>query len=66
MPNTTKLTALTKEKLVKVLTQSGSREASLETIEKDIRAGAPVNEDGTISLLEYAAWLLKEERNASD
>ena len=64
MPNTAKITSLSKENLVKILIKSGSREASLETIEKDIQAGAPVNADGTMSLLEYCAWLLlQKERN---
>lgn len=31
-----------------------------ETLEADIAAGAPTNADGTINLVHYAAWLVKE------
>jgi hypothetical protein len=29
-------------------------------IRADLAAGAPVNTDGTINLVHYAAWLVKE------
>ena len=29
-------------------------------IESDLRDGAPQNDDGTLNLIEYGAWLLKE------
>ena len=31
-----------------------------EWLEADIEAGAPTNADGTINLVHYAAWLVKE------
>jgi hypothetical protein len=31
-----------------------------EILEADIAAGAPTNADGTINLVHYAAWLVKE------
>ena len=57
------LTALTIEQLATILKRLGSRSATPENIRKDIDAGAPVNEDGTISVILYVAWLAKEERN---
>ena len=51
--------ALPKESVVRVLKISGSRTISLERLEKDIEEGAPVNEDGTIDLIAYGAWILK-------
>jgi len=57
------LTALTIEQLATILKRLGSRSATPENIRKDIAAGAPVNEDGTISVILYVAWLAKEERN---
>jgi hypothetical protein len=30
---------------------------SAEVIEEDIRQGAPANADGTVNLVNYAAWL---------
>ena len=59
-----KLTALQPEVLVKLLKQAGSRTASPEMIAEDLASGAPRNPDGTINLIEYAAWLAKEEANA--
>jgi hypothetical protein len=31
-----------------------------EAIAEDIAAGAPTNEDGTLNLLHYTAWLARE------
>lgn len=52
--------ALSKENLVTVLRRSGSRTISMERLEADIAAGAPVNTDGTMNVIDYAAWTLKE------
>lgn len=54
------ITAMDRRKLAEILRKSGSRYISPETIDADIEAGAPVNEDGSLNLVEYAAWLLKE------
>ena len=32
----------------------------MEMIRRDVEDGAPQNPDGTINLVEYAAWLVKE------
>ena len=61
MPENIRLTALSKEALVRLLKNAGSSTVSAKTLEADIEAGAPVNPDGTVSLVEYAAWLCKEE-----
>ena len=53
--------AYTKEMLVMILKRAGSRTVSRETLDADIAAGAPVNADGTMSLVKYAAWILKTE-----
>lgn len=60
MENNLKLTALSRDQLVKLLRQAGCRTITLEVLESDIAAGAPVNSDGTLSLINYAAWLAKE------
>ena len=49
--------------LVRLLKQAGSRTASPEMIAEDLASGAPQNPDGTINLVEYAAWLAKEEND---
>ena len=35
----------------------------MENLEKDIEDGAPVNEDGTMDIIAYGAWILKGNRN---
>ena len=55
-----KITAIDQDKLIEILRKSGSRETSHEALAADIEIGSPVNEDGTINMIEYAAWLLKE------
>ena len=66
MDNSLKLTALQPEMLVDVLRRSGSRLITIETLTADFEAGAPKNEDGTVNLIEFAAWLVKgEEANAN-
>ena len=57
---TPKITAITPKKLAEILRKSGSREVSDATIAADIEAGMPVTEDGTINMIEYAAWLVRE------
>ena len=65
MDNSLKLTALPPEMLVRLLKQAGSRLISAEPLAADFAAGAPKNEDGTVNLIEYAAWLVKgDDANA--
>jgi len=51
--------------LVKIMRNAGSRYVSEENIRKDISSGAPVNPDGTMNLVHYAAWLIKELENGN-
>lgn len=50
--------ALSIEQLADFLTRAGGSDVSTSDIEDDLRAGAPRNDDGTINLLHYAAWLM--------
>lgn len=54
------LVALTKEQLVELLVKVGSSTFTRDTLESDISKRAPVNDDGTINLIHYAAWLIRE------
>lgn len=56
--------ALKKETLVEALRRAGSRTITLESLEADIAAGAPVNSDGTMNIIVYLAWILRGERDA--
>ena len=53
--------SLTVPELVRALKAAGSRTITEETVNADIAAGAPVNEDGTMSIFTYAAWIVREE-----
>jgi hypothetical protein len=56
--NQPRITALPPGKVCDVLRRAGARHVSPESIQADIEAGAPVNDDGTVNLIEYAAWLV--------
>lgn len=66
MDNSLKITALQPNTVVDVLKRSGSQTATEALISDDLEAGAPMNADGTINLIEFAAWLLKEDADGSD
>jgi len=53
-------TSLTVGDTARLLTRAGGEPVSVEMIEADLAAGAPANADGTINLVHYAAWLVKE------
>jgi hypothetical protein len=52
--------ALTVPQVVRLLKRAGSAAVTEEMIRADLAAGAPANPDGTINLVHYAAWLVKE------
>ena len=65
-----KVTALSVDDLARLLSKSAGENVTAEMIRCDIEAGAPVNADGTINLVHYAAWLAREttdyRRQATD
>jgi len=58
--------ALSAEDVARILTASGWKPVTVDMIRDDIDDGAPVNPDGTINLVLYAAWLVKEISRAAD
>lgn len=44
----------------RVLTRIGGKPVTEEMLRTDIDAGAPTNANGTVNLVHYAAWLVKE------
>jgi hypothetical protein len=61
-----KITALTAEELAKLLSQAGRRAISGQTV-LDIAAEAGIlRDDGTISLIEYTAFLAGEVAGGAD
>jgi len=61
-----KITALTPAQVAKNLTAAGNRRITEAMVRADIDAGAPTNGDGTINLVHFAAWLVKEMSNRGD
>jgi len=52
--------ALSVANAARLLSKVGGERVTEEMIRADLAAGAPVNTDGTINLVHYAAWLVKE------
>jgi len=50
----------------RLLSAAGGRPVTPEQIQADIEAGMPTNADGTINLVQYAAWLVMEMSNRGD
>ena len=44
--------------LARILSALGTRPVTVEMLQADIGAGAPTNADGTMNLVNYAAWLV--------
>ena len=58
--------ALTVDQAAKILSASGSKPVTAQMVSKDIAAGAPTNPDGTVNLVQYCAWLVKEMGQRAD
>jgi hypothetical protein len=52
--------ALRLEDLARILSASGPKTVTVEMLQADIDDGAPQNRDGTMSLLSYVGWLVRE------
>jgi len=59
-PTGMKITALPLADLAALLSRVGGKPVTAEMIRADIDAGAPANPEGTMNLIHYAAWLVKE------
>ena len=53
-------TSLTVADAARLLTKAGGQPVTVAMLEADLAAGAPVNTDGTINLVHFAAWLVRE------
>ena len=58
--STPRITSLTAAQTAKILAAAGQRRITEAMVKADIDAGAPTNADGTINLVHYAAWLVRE------
>jgi hypothetical protein len=50
----------------RVLTRLGGKPVNEAMLRADIDAGAPTNADGSVNLVHYAAWLVKEMSAGGD
>jgi hypothetical protein len=66
IPNSMNPNALRIDEAAKLLTKAGGRIISESMLRQDIDAGAPTNHDGTLNLVHYAAWLVKEMSGRTD
>jgi hypothetical protein len=53
-------TALALSDTARLLAKVGAAAISEEMLQNDVQSGAPTNGDGTLNLVHYAAWLVKE------
>ncbi|MGN0880105.1 MAG: hypothetical protein ACI4WT_11740 [Oligosphaeraceae bacterium] len=61
MPSTTvNPLALPAGDALRMLRRSGCPQMSDETLQRLIDDGLPLNADGTLNIIEYTAWMLKE------
>lgn len=58
--------ALSVADAARVLARLGGSEITEAMLRADIHAGAPTNGDGTLNLVHYAAWLVKEAARGDD
>jgi hypothetical protein len=50
----------------RLLSAVGGQAVTVEMLHADIAVGAPANADGTINVVQYAAWLVKEMASRAD
>jgi hypothetical protein len=55
-----KPTSLTVADAARLLSAAGGQAITVAMLQADLAAGTPANADGTLNLVHYAAWLLKE------
>ena len=55
-----RLTALSIDQTAKILSTAGGRRITEDMVRADIEDGAPTNPDGTVNLVHYSSWLVKE------
>jgi len=54
-------TALPLADAARLLSAVGGQAVRVEMLEADVAAGAPTNANGTLNLVHYAAWLVREQ-----
>ena len=55
--------SLTIADAVRLLSRAGGQPLTEEMLQHDLKGGAPSNDDGSINLVQYTAWLVRELAN---
>jgi hypothetical protein len=63
MPAENRPDPLSIPQLAKLLSNAAGKTISSSMLGADVKAGAPVNGDGTINLVHYAAWLAARSKD---
>ena len=58
--------ALTVAEVAKLLSAAGGKKVTPEQVQADLDAGAPVGPGGTVNLVHYTAWLLREVQTGGE
>ena len=58
--------ALPVAEAARLLSAVGGQAVTVEMLQADLAAGAPTNADGTLNLVHYAAWLVREMASGAD
>lgn len=58
--------ALSVADAARLLTKAGGRIVTAAAIERDLENGAPTNADGTINLVHFTAWQVREMAHHGD
>jgi hypothetical protein len=59
-PGALQITAVPLAMAAALLSKAGPKPVTVEMLESTIGVGAPQNPDGTLNLIHYAAWLVRE------
>ncbi len=51
--------SLTLEEVARLLSAAGGRKVTVEQVQADLDAGAPLAAGGRVNLVHYAAWLIR-------
>lgn len=57
------LAAMTPAQAARVLNAVSEERVTAAQVKQDVDAGAPVNDDGTLHLVNYGAWLHRQVRD---
>ena len=60
------LSHLSVREFVELLLKSGTSSASMESVKRLLESGAPSNPDGTIDLVLFSAWMIREYQKKND